>query len=235
MENVIASLACPPLPNFSDLLEGLRSHLSRGSALLVDSFRRTDQRAACLRKQTLDILDATAPLMDGLPGLIAWIAEGASSPAIAQSQLYVDFTLRDILTMLERLLFRVQDKKILNSAQYKKLKQYTSSIREYCQILDKILLARSESPEIAPKDTYTVGDIPLRTPLRVFIEDDDSGKYISCLEVPQVYGFGETEAEAHEMLDREILSLREDVKESESVADEYMFASLLIDRALING
>ncbi len=42
-----------------------------------------------------------------------------------------------------------------------------------------------------PTLKHTIGTQELAVPLHVFIEDDDTGKHVSCLELPMLYGFVE--------------------------------------------
>lgn len=65
--------------------------------------------------------------------------------------------------------------------------------------------------------------------LQIHIENDGVGKHASCISLPQLYGYGNTEQEAVSMLKREMLSLREEVKNSQNVAEEYRQAVNMID------
>lgn len=223
MENIIA------LPSFPDFMESLR-RLASAIKNLMDAFREASERKR-LRAKTVEFLDVTAPLIDRLPALAKFVSIRQSA-ATTQMQLDIDFMLRDLLSMLDILHAMVRNRKVLAHDEYKKLKFYLSSLRKTGNAIDKMLIARSGCPNGVTVEKFSIGEIALRTPIRVFIEDDDTGKYVSCLEIPQLYGFGETEAEALDMLDREILSLREDVKDSDNVADEYKYACDLIDMAL---
>lgn len=77
-------------------------------------------------------------------------------------------------------------------------------------------------------------DRKLTSPIRICIEDDDTGKFASCLEIPQVYGFGETEDEALQMLYREIFSIYSDMQEDLQFSDEYQLLKHHLDLLLGN-
>lgn len=96
------------------------------------------------------------------------------------------------------------------------------------------MLDMKQRDVILPTLKHSIGEMPLEMPLRVFAEDDDTGKHIACLELPMLYGCGETEQEAMEMLDREILSLYEELKGPGEFPPEYQAAANFINLALGN-
>lgn len=82
------------------------------------------------------------------------------------------------------------------------------------------------------RDKYSIGEFALDVPLRLVMEDDDGGKHVCCLELPMLYGFGDSEEEALAMLDRDILSLLDDLRKFSDLPPEYRSAAATIRMAM---
>lgn len=125
------------------------------------------------------------------------------------------------------ILFQIQ----ANSDNFKKTRQKFHGIVKKSEekLFQNIGMVRNQ-----PALKHSIGDIQLAATLRIIVEDDDTGKHISCLEFPMLYGFGEDESEAMEMLDREIISLCQDVERFGDLPDEYRYASMLANMVMKN-
>lgn len=216
------------LPDFIGSLK----RILRSACYLAQGYLRNWRETGLLKVKTVKLLDDISPLIENLPMLDKIISCDSASAETNQMKLGIDFMLRDIFSMLAIVQTKVRALKILNSSQYKRLKNYMLNLRKACDSIDNFLISRSDSPNLTPRHKTRIGSVELFTPLRIFIDDDDSGKYVSCLELPQIYGFGETEEEALAMLDREILSLMDDVRNADNIAEEYKIAAELIEMAM---
>ena len=82
-------------------------------------------------------------------------------------------------------------------------------------------------------DNYTLNNFlherKFSSPIHICVEDDDTGKFANCLEIPQVYGFSETENETLKMLYREIFSIYTDMHEDIQFSDEYQLLKHYLD------
>lgn len=115
----------------------------------------------------------------------------------------------------------VQISKCLNKKQFLNLKEVIVNLSSFTDHTDDILSKECTFPLESSFEKYTVGNFVLKAPLRVYACDDDTGKHVSCFEIPQVYGVGETQKEAMTMLDREIMSMREDLNDGTPLSGEY--------------
>ena len=81
---------------------------------------------------------------------------------------------------------------------------------------------------------YSVQGQKLTAPIHIKVKDDGTGKHASCLEIPQVYGFGETIDESLSMLEREIISLYTDIQEDVPLSTEYQILKIHLDALFAN-
>ena len=58
--------------------------------------------------------------------------------------------------------------------------------------------------------------------INIVVTPDDDAYHASCREIPQLYGAGDTPEEAAAMLRREIISLRNDLLESNNFPPEFL-------------
>lgn len=77
-------------------------------------------------------------------------------------------------------------------------------------------------PYSQAQEVYEIGGKKLHVPFHVAVVDDDpEGKFAKYFEVPQVYGCGETEPEALDMLNREVIFTYNDLKENRRETPEF--------------
>ena len=58
--------------------------------------------------------------------------------------------------------------------------------------------------------------------MKIEVFHEDGGYTAICGDIPQIYGWGETEGEARAMLIRELRSLREDLQKDDNFSDEFL-------------
>lgn len=84
--------------------------------------------------------------------------------------------------------------------------------------------AASQRPGQSPFATIILrlDTLDLARPLSIAVEPDDSAYIAKCLDVPQVYGAGESPTEAIDSLKREIESLWLDLQSGDDFSDEFL-------------
>lgn len=209
-----------PIPKLFQMVKAIGARL----------FSQPDQAAAAHRQWIDDFLDILNLLEERAQKANQECGERQLPPDELQKKLLLGFVLRYICDRLPALA-KFSD---MDERQREKLKRRISALGEYLSAIDEAAAHSGRASAQPPRKLVEINGVTLTMPLRLIIENDADGKHVSCLELPQLYGFGDTEREAIEMLEREILSLRDDVKNSPNVSDEYRYAADLIDLALLN-
>lgn len=217
------------LPDFSGIMDAIVSTASK----IKQNFT-AGNRAYVLRKPLRNYIQALDNLFHYIPDIMVQLGSRPSSEAEIQSNLTLDFYIRTVYTLVSEMYELARSKKFFKESDFKKLKSYFHELPDIVQYAETVIFDSLDLPKLAPTLKYSIGEIPLRVPLRIFIEDDDTGKHVSCLELPMLYGFGETLEEAMSMLDREILALRDELKCPDDFPPEYRYAANLINAALSN-
>lgn len=140
--------------------------------------------------------------------------------------------IRDIQLHISLLRFKAEHEKILTGSQFKQLKGQVRAFEAATRKFDRLLAEKIQFPLDIAYPLIFVDTHMLSAPLRIFIDDDDTGKHVSCFEIPQIYGFGETADEAVRMLNREILSMYADLCEDSPVSSEYEALKCFLDLVL---
>lgn len=169
-----------------------------------------------------------------IPVLMKYIDKDNADESDIQAALIAAVELRIYYEMTENIARFFKENPILNSRQFNKFKSALREFREAAETAEAKVSKLADSTDSSPQLKYDIAGKKLITPLHIFIEDDDTGKHIDCREFPMLYGFGETEEEAIEMLDREILSLCEDAREFPDLPMEYKLADLLARLVMSN-
>ncbi len=156
------------------------------------------------------------------------------SPIHFQAQVTTVWIIREVyfLLGLTQLLFEASS--LLRKNQYAKLKKQSKILSDYQKEFDTLL---AQKINFSLKDAVLknrIGTTFIQAPLRILLEDDDTGVHVSCFELPQVYGFGETEDEALAMLDREIISLNKDLHDGSKISREFEIVKTLLDMVFRN-
>ena len=181
-----------------------------------------------IRQTIVSTLETIQDLHDRFQHLSMWLRNECHSPAKRQGELALLTTLRGV----QRLLSDMEVSEFVNIVTPNQIDGIARLIGLYAQTgaLYEAYLAEQEHFPLEGSFLYTsVQGRELAVPIRVYVEDDDTGKHASCLEIPQVYGFGETEGEALSMLDREILSLYDDIREDVPLSEEYSLLRQQLD------
>lgn len=164
----------------------------------------------------------------------SWLVNAGDSPAVFQACIAAVWGLRSIHHSLSQLRFMFESTPLLSKKQLTMINQNIEDFVETFIKLDLCLAKKANFPITDASLKNCIGHREISAPLRILIEDDDTGKHISCFELPQVYGFGETEKEALEMLDREIVSLYADLQEGIAVSKEYEVLKIFLDMVFCN-
>ena len=95
----------------------------------------------------------------------------------------------------------------------------------------------SDLPKLPPSVTpapallvWSLATLHLQRPLSVLVEADDAAYIARCPDLPQLYGYGESEHEAVESLRREIESLWADLQEDAEFSDEFLAVKQILAR-----
>lgn len=220
-------------PTSLDILQRFGDTLSA----ITNVWKNIAERAARKQKirQSVDqMLDETGKICSVLPLFQTLVQAEKHSPISFQAQANTLWVIRDIYAILSITRRWFEDSPILRKNQFAELKKQSKILLAYQKELD-ILLAQKVDFSLenaVPKPR--IGSKNIQTPLRILLEDDDTGVHVSCFELPQVYGFGETEEEALAMLDREIISLNEDLHDGSELSTEFELVRDLLGMVLGN-
>lgn len=121
---------------------------------------------------------------------------------------------------------------ILDYARMKKLEGFISY---FSLLLDKTRARIARDTGFDLEDARPLWEIQGRSlsdPLTVNILVEDLGCTANCLEVPQVYGYGETPGEAFGMLADEIVALKEELENTPELTYENFCLFLLLESVL---
>lgn len=186
-------------------------------------------------RQSVDLmLDGAGKICGLLPLALDLFKAEEFSPIAFQAQVNIVWVVRDIHFLLGVTRLRFEASPLLRKNQYAELKRQSKILAGYQKDLEALLARHTD---FSFKDAVLknrIGTNFIRTPLRILLEDDDTGVHVSCFELPQVYGFGETEDEALAMLDREIVSLNEDLHDGSALSTEFELVRTLLDMVFRN-
>lgn len=165
-------------------------------------------------------------------GLGGFLLEGADTPDAIQSRILIFYVLKRFVRVFRNIKFHVDHAHMLNSAQYKTLK---STIKYYSSVAGKAasrIAGDTAFPLAGSLPLDSVGGKRLRDPLTVNLTVEPEGCTVTCLEIPQLYGYGENPEEAFAMLEDEIISMRDDLENSDKLTYENFCLYLLLKSAL---
>ncbi|MCR5813473.1 MAG: hypothetical protein K6G15_03125 [Desulfovibrio sp.] len=187
---------------------------------------------------TIDsVLESMQNLHDRFERLSVWLRKECHNPEKRQVELALLTMLRGLQQLLSDM--QVQWEKfpeavhIVTRNQIDDIERLIGIYNLSCASYESYLAEEEHFSLKGSMLNNSVQGYKLTASIRVHVEDDDTGKHASCLEIPQVYGFGETESEALAMLEREILSLYEDLQEDVPLSEEYRLLREQLD-ALFN-
>ena len=186
-------------------------------------------------RQSVDqILLEVEKICDVLPFVSDLFQAEEYSPVYFQAQVTNVWIIREVYFLLGLIQLLFEASSLLRKDQYAKLKKQSKILSDYQKEFDTLL---AQKINFSLKDAVLknrIGETFIQAPLRILLEDDDTGVHVSCFELPQVYGFGETEDEALAMLDREIISLNKDLHDGGKISREFELVKILLDMVFRN-
>lgn len=222
-----------PQPTSLDIIQRFGDTFSSVTNLWKKLAERTVRKQK-VRQSVDHILNETEEICTALPLVLNLFRVEKHSPISFQAQINIVWIIRDIHFLLgvTRLWFEALP--ILRKNQYAGLKRQLKTLAGYQKELDLLLAQKADFSLKNGVLKNRIGTNSIRMPLRILLEDDDTGVHVSCFELPQVYGFGETEEEALAMLDREIVSLNAELHDGSELSTEFELVRDLLDMVLGN-
>lgn len=229
MENVI-EYTPSAFEAFQAGMERILSGVDRAARVVVKDIKdRRELRAFVGRR-----LESNQSLLKNISLVIDIIEDVQNSPSVDQGGRFLAWVICGLILNVEQFYQTVKGDRYLTGQQFRQLKQDIQSFKEAAMVVEKMLAEKISFPIDEAEYLYAVAGKKLTTPLRIFFEDDDTGFHVSCFELPQLYGFGETKDEAREMLDREICSLYKDIKDDTHLSDEFVVVRNLLTQMFSN-
>lgn len=162
-------------------------------------------------------------------GLSEFLLNGSQSYDVLQARICLFYALKTYVRVFNNIKIYEPSRHILNSRSFKKLKAFG---RYFSTLAQKAAVRIAHETDFAlaiSKPYYTIHGRELRDPLTVSVISEDLGHTVNCLELPQIYGYGETEEEAFTMFEDEVASMKKDLEEAtELTYDELTYENFCL-------
>lgn len=167
-------------------------------------------------------------------GLSNFLLNGSQSYDALQARLFVFYALKTYVRVFNNIKIYVASRPILNSQRFKKLKAF---IRYFSTLAQEAAVRIAHETDFAlaiSRPYYAIHGRELRDPLTVSLISEELGYTVNCLELPQIYGYGETEEEAFTMFEDEVASMKKDLEEATELTYENFCLYLMLKKVFKN-